>query len=108
MVELSDGSTIAQLSRPDMRLPIGYALAWPDRITTPFGAIDWTVCGRWSSASRPRPRLSLPGPGLRRGPGRRWTPAVLNAANEVAVEAFLAGRIAGRHPARPQCGPVTA
>ena len=45
MVEMTDGSTIAQLSNPDMRLPIGYALAWPDRIATPFGRIDWSTCG---------------------------------------------------------------
>ena len=46
MVEFTDASTIAQLSTPDMRLPIGYALAWPDRIGTPFGRIDWTQIGR--------------------------------------------------------------
>ena len=46
MVEFTDASTIAQLSTPDMRLPIGYALAWPDRIGTPFGRIDWTALGR--------------------------------------------------------------
>ena len=46
MVEFVDGSTIAQLSMPDMRLPIGYALGWPDRITTPFGRIDWSAIGR--------------------------------------------------------------
>src|SRR3984957_20249105 len=43
MVELCDGATLAQLSNPDMRLPIGYALGWPDRVTTPFGALDWTA-----------------------------------------------------------------
>ena len=46
MVEFTDGATIAQLSMPDMRLPIGYALAYPDRIATPFGRIDWTALGR--------------------------------------------------------------
>src|SRR4051812_28325438 len=45
MVEFSDGATIAQLSLPDMRLPIGYALAYPDRIGTPFGRIDWSTLG---------------------------------------------------------------
>ena len=45
MVEFTDGSTIAQLSMPDMRLPIGYALGWPDRIATPFGRIDWATLG---------------------------------------------------------------
>ena len=43
MVELRDGSTLAQLSNPDMRLPIGYALGWPDRVATPFGALDWSA-----------------------------------------------------------------
>src|SRR4029079_19317852 len=43
MVEFTDGSTIAQLSMPDMRLPIGYALGYPRRIASPFGAIDWTA-----------------------------------------------------------------
>jgi 1-deoxy-D-xylulose-5-phosphate reductoisomerase len=94
MVELSDGSTIAQLSRPDMRLPIGYALAWPDRITTPFGAIDWTACGPLEF--EPPDLDAFPCLGLAYEAGRagELAPAVLNAANEAAVEAFLAGRIA--------------
>ena len=46
MVEFTDGSTIAQLSLPDMRLPIGYALGYPDRIGSPFGRIDWTTLSR--------------------------------------------------------------
>ncbi len=46
MVEFTDGATIAQLSRPDMRLPIAYALAWPDRVSTPFGRIDWAELSR--------------------------------------------------------------
>ena len=46
MVEFTDGATIAQLSMPDMRLPIGYALAYPERIGTPFGRIDWTALSR--------------------------------------------------------------
>src|SRR5262249_42238632 len=46
MVEFTDAATIAQLSLPDMRLPIGYALAWPDRIATPFGRIEWTELRR--------------------------------------------------------------
>ena len=45
MVEFTDGSTIAQLSMPDMRLPIGYALGYPARIGTPFGRIDWATLG---------------------------------------------------------------
>ncbi len=45
MVEFTDGSTIAQLSMPDMRLPIGYALAYPDRLLRPSGRIDWSELG---------------------------------------------------------------
>ncbi len=45
MIETTDGATLAQLSLPDMRLPIGYALAYPDRLAVPFGAIDWARVG---------------------------------------------------------------
>ena len=62
MVEFTDGATIAQLSMPDMRLPIGYALAYPDRIVTPFGRMDWAATGT-ARLRGPRPRdLPLPGP----------------------------------------------
>jgi 1-deoxy-D-xylulose-5-phosphate reductoisomerase len=93
MVEYTDGSTIAQLSLPDMRLPIGYALAWPDRITTPFGRIDWAELGRLEFE---RPDLeAFPCLGLAYEAGRlgETAPAWLNAANEVAVQAFLDGAI---------------
>jgi 1-deoxy-D-xylulose-5-phosphate reductoisomerase len=56
MVEFVDGATIAQLSEPDMRLPIGLALSAPDRLPEAFGAIDWTTVG----SSRSRPRTSTP------------------------------------------------
>jgi 1-deoxy-D-xylulose-5-phosphate reductoisomerase len=94
MVEMTDGSTIAQLSKPDMRLPIGYALAWPDRVATPFGRLDWTACGPLEF--EPPDREAFPCLGLAYAAGRRGglAPAVLNAANEEAVAAFLAGRIA--------------
>jgi 1-deoxy-D-xylulose-5-phosphate reductoisomerase len=93
MVELSDGSTIAQLSLPDMRLPIGYALAWPDRIGTPFGRIDWAELRRLDF--EPPDHDAFPCLGLAYEAGRagQTAPAVLNAANEEAVAAFLAGRI---------------
>ncbi|HEX5367711.1 MAG TPA: 1-deoxy-D-xylulose-5-phosphate reductoisomerase [Acidimicrobiales bacterium] len=93
MVEMSDGSTIAQLSRPDMRLPIGYALAWPDRIATPFGRIDWSSCGPLEF--EPPDHDAFPCLGLAYAAGRigGLAPAVLNAANEEAVAAFLGGRI---------------
>jgi 1-deoxy-D-xylulose-5-phosphate reductoisomerase len=93
MVEMTDGSTIAQLSNPDMRLPIGYALAWPDRIATPFGRIDWSRCDRLDFQAPDHD--AFPCLGLAYEAGRRGgtAPAVLNAANEEAVAAFLAGRI---------------
>jgi 1-deoxy-D-xylulose-5-phosphate reductoisomerase len=93
MVEFTDAATMAQLSMPDMRLPIGYALAWPDRIATPFGAIDWFTLGRLDFEP---PDLAAFGClGLAYEAGRRGetAPAWLNAANEVAVAAFLAGEI---------------
>jgi 1-deoxy-D-xylulose-5-phosphate reductoisomerase len=96
MVEMTDGSTIAQLSQPDMRLPIGYALAWPDRIATPFGRIDWSACGPLEFEAPDReafPCLDLAYAAGRLG---GTAPAVLNAANEEAVAAFLAGSIPWR------------
>jgi 1-deoxy-D-xylulose-5-phosphate reductoisomerase len=93
MVEFTDGATIAQLSLPDMRLPIGYALAWPERIGTAFGRIDWAKLERLDF-SRPDLEtfrcLSLAYAAGRTGGS---APAWLNAANEVAVAAFLAGRV---------------
>lgn len=93
MVTYTDGSTIAQLSMPDMRLPIGYALAWPDRSTVPFGDIDWTSLSRLDF--QPPDLDAFPGLGLAYEAGRRGgsAPAWLNAANEEAVAAFLDGRI---------------
>lgn len=93
MVEMSDATTIAQLSLPDMRLPIGYALAWPDRIATPFGRIDWTTLGRLDFEAPDH--AAFPCLGLAYAAGRLGgtAPAWLNAANEVAVAAFLDGRI---------------
>jgi 1-deoxy-D-xylulose-5-phosphate reductoisomerase len=76
-----------------MRLPIGYALAWPDRIATPFGRIDWATLG--SLDFEPPDLDAFPCLGLAYAAGRAGglAPAVLNAANEEAVAAFLAGRI---------------
>jgi 1-deoxy-D-xylulose-5-phosphate reductoisomerase len=93
MVEFTDGSTIAQLSMPDMRLPIGYALAYPDRIATSFGPIDWTTLSRLDF--EPPDRRAFPCLDLAYAAGQTGgtAPAWLNAANEVAVDAFLGGRI---------------
>jgi len=93
MATYTDGSTIAQLSMPDMRLPIGYALAWPDRAAAPFGAIDWTTLRRLDF--EPPDHEAFPCLGLAYAAGRAGglAPAWLNAANEEAVAAFLDGRI---------------
>ncbi|MDQ6798418.1 MAG: 1-deoxy-D-xylulose-5-phosphate reductoisomerase [Actinomycetota bacterium] len=93
MVEFSDGATVAQLSLPDMRLPIAYALAYPDRGGVAFGALDWSVVGRLDFEApdlEAFPCLSLAYEAGREG---GTAPAWLNAANEVAVAAFLAGTI---------------
>ena len=93
MVEFTDGATIAQLSMPDMRLPIGLALGAPDRLDEPFGAIDWTQLGQFTFEA---PDLeAFPCLQLAYAAGRAGgaAPAVLNGANEVAVAAFLAGTI---------------
>jgi 1-deoxy-D-xylulose-5-phosphate reductoisomerase len=89
MVELRDGSTLAQLSSPDMRLPVGYALGWPDRIATPFGALDWSRAQNLTF--EPPDRSVFRCMDLAYEAGRRGgsAPAWLSAANEVAVEAFL-------------------
>ena len=93
MVEFTDGSTIAQLSMPDMRLPIGYALGYPDRIGTSFGRIDWTSVARLDFA--PPDIATFRCLGLAYDAGRMGgtAPAWLSAANEVAVDAFLEGLI---------------
>jgi 1-deoxy-D-xylulose-5-phosphate reductoisomerase len=93
MVELRDGSTVAQLANPDMRLCIGYALCWPDRAATPFGAIDWSSAR--SLTFEPPDRTIFRCIDLAYSAGRRGgsAPAWLSAANEVAVEAFLDGAL---------------
>lgn len=93
MVTFSDGATIAQLSMPDMRLPIGYALAFPDRVATAFGPIDWTRLARLDFEAPDREAFPCLDLAYRAGRAGGLAPATLNAANEVAVEAFLAGRI---------------
>ena len=96
MVEFTDGATIAQLSLPDMRLPIGYALGYPARLDH---AVRRASTGpTLSAASTSSPPTSTPSAASRlayeAGRAGGTAPAGLSAANEVAVEAFLAGRIA--------------
>jgi 1-deoxy-D-xylulose-5-phosphate reductoisomerase len=91
MVEWCDGSTVAQLSMPDMRLPIGLALGWPERDERPVGRIDWTRAA--TLEFQPVDRATFPLLDLAVQAGRQGdtAPAALNAANEEAVDAFLAG-----------------
>jgi 1-deoxy-D-xylulose-5-phosphate reductoisomerase len=93
MVEFIDGSTVAQLSQPDMRLPIGYALGWPDRAGAAFGALDWSRAT--TLTFEPPDRSVFRCIDLAYEAGRRGgsAPAWLSAANEIAVEAFLAGAL---------------
>ena len=93
MVEFVDGSTIAQASPPDMRLPISLGLAWPDRVPAAGRPIDWTEASTWTfepldDDAFPAVRLAK-----RVGIAGRTYPAAFNAANEVAVDAFHEGRI---------------
>ena len=93
MAEFTDGSTIAQLSMPDMRLPIGYALAYPGRIGTAFGRIDWASLGRLDFEQPDTATFRCLALAYQAGRTGSTAPAWLSAANEVAVEAFLQGRI---------------
>ena len=96
MVEFSDGATIAQLSMPDMRLPIGLALGAPDRLDEPFGPVDWTTLGTLDFEPPDLDTFRCLDLAYEAGRAGGTAPAVLSGANEVAVEAFLAGRIRGR------------
>ena len=93
MVEFVDGSTLVQASPPDMRLPIALALGWPDRLPRPSYGLDWTTAATWDF--EPLDEKAFPAVALCKAAGRRGgtAPAVLNAANEVCVEAFAAGRL---------------
>jgi len=94
MVEFTDGSTIAQLSSPDMRLPIGYALSYPERLDVAFGALDLMASS--TLTFEPPDRSTFPCLELAYTAGRLGgaAPAWLSAANEIAVDAFLERLIA--------------
>ncbi|MBA2552947.1 MAG: 1-deoxy-D-xylulose-5-phosphate reductoisomerase [Geodermatophilaceae bacterium] len=94
MVEFVDGSTIAQASPPDMKLPIALALGWPDRVSGAARPVDWTVPRHWTF--EPLDHEAFPAIGLAREVGQAGgcLPAIFNAANEEAVAAFVAGRLA--------------
>ena len=93
MVEFHDGSTIAQASPPDMRLPIGIALTWPERLADAAAPCDWTTGATWTF--EPLDDRTFPAVELARRAGRAagTAPAVFNAANESCVDAFCAGTI---------------
>ena len=93
MVEFNDGSTIAQASPPNMKGPIAYALAYPERINKACAPIDWSKSHTWNFS--PIDNEKYPAIELARRCGELGggLPAVYNAANEVAVAAFLAQRI---------------
>ena len=94
MVEFTDGSTMLQASPPDMRLPIGLALGWPERLPRAAYGLDWTASTSWDF--EPLDDAAFPAVELCKAAGRRGgtAPAVLNAANEVCVQAFVEGRLA--------------
>ena len=94
MVTFSDGATVAQLSNPDMRLCMGYALAYPDRLDVPYGAIDWSEVASLEFELPDREAFPCLDLAYEAGRSGHTAPAWLNAANEVAVEAFLAGELA--------------
>ena len=93
MVEFVDGATIAQLSMPDMKLPIGLALGTPARLDEAFGAIDWKSLSQLTFEAPDVDAFPCLRLAYEAGRGGGGAPAVLSGANEVAVEAFLAGRI---------------
>ena len=93
MVEFTDGSTLAQAGPPDMRLPIALGLGWPDRVPDAAPGLDWTHATAWTF--EPLDDEAFPAVALARrvGAAGGTAPAVLNAANEECVDAFLAGRL---------------
>jgi len=93
LVEFTDGSTLAQCSPPDMKLPIALALGWPDRVPSAAVAVDWTRAHRWDLT--PLDDAAFPAVALARAAGLagRCRPAIFNAANEECVAAFVAGRL---------------
>jgi 1-deoxy-D-xylulose-5-phosphate reductoisomerase len=93
MVEFTDGSTLAQASPPDMRIPIALGLGWPDRVPGAATPVDWTRSQTWTF--EPLDEAAFPAVPLARQAGAAGgtMPAVYNAANEVCVAAFMEDRI---------------
>ena len=93
MVHYKDGSVLAQMANPDMRVPIAYGLAWPKRIASGVAPLDLTVEEPLQFSKPDLSRFPCLRLGIEAAGERGTAPAVLNAANEVAVEAFLGGEI---------------
>ena len=93
MVEYNDGSVVAQISATDMRMPIQYALTWPERAQAPVPKIDWTEARKWEFHPPDYEKFPLLGLAYQAQRDGGSATCVLNAADEIAVEAFLHGRI---------------
>ncbi len=93
MVEFVDGSTMAQASPPDMRLPIAWALGWPERIADAAPGCDWSEAATWEFLPVDHEAFPAVGVARRAGAAGGTAPAVFNAADEVCVAAFLEGRL---------------
>jgi 1-deoxy-D-xylulose-5-phosphate reductoisomerase len=93
MVEYVDGSIIAQVSATDMRMPIQYALTYPERDSAPVPRLDWTQIRKWDFVPPDFTKFPLLGLAYEAHAAGGSAPCTLNAADEIAVEAFLEGRI---------------
>jgi 1-deoxy-D-xylulose-5-phosphate reductoisomerase len=93
MVEYNDGSVIAQVCATDMRMPIQYALTWPERAPAPVPKIDWAETRQWDFHAPDLDKFPLLGLAYEAQRNGGISTCVLNAADEIAVEAFLAGKI---------------
>ena len=94
MVEYNDGSVIAQISATDMRMPIQYALTWPERAEAPVAKIDWSETRKWDFHAPDHAKFPLLGLAYETQRNGGAATCILNAADEIAVEAFLNGKIA--------------
>ena len=93
MVEYNDGSVIAQVSATDMRMPIQYALTWPDRAEAPVPRLDWTYARQWEFHPPDLAKFPLLGLAYEAQSAGGSATCTLNAADEIAVEAFLTAKI---------------
>ncbi len=93
MVEFADGSTLAQASPPDMRLPIAWALGWPERVAGASPSCDWTTAATWEFIPVDEEAFPAVAVARRAGAAGGTAPAVFNAADEACVAAFLEGRL---------------